>query len=151
MRVLMLALKEVRPAAPRRPHRWAQWLGTAWSWRQDSSTLRARAPMPQTCVDVAWRLTTRLSDAGTRRQTKMLYLDHRSPPCPTEDATPRSLEPIVRGRSEWRRPSSRAGLRIPTQGPVRPDRQVDSSWLAAELQQCRISVNAAGTVGSDQQ
>ena len=39
----------------------------------------------------------RLSDAGLRRrQSKLLYPDHRSPPWPTEDATPRSLEPIVR-------------------------------------------------------
>ena len=39
----------------------------------------------------------RLSDAGLRqRQTKLLYLNHRPPPWLTEDATPRSLEPIVR-------------------------------------------------------
>jgi len=39
----------------------------------------------------------RLSDAGLRRrQTKPLYPNHRSPPWPTEDATRRSLEPIVR-------------------------------------------------------
>src|ERR1700676_3921451 len=41
-------------------------------------------------------LTMRLSDAPARGQTKMLYPNHRSPPWPTEDATPRSLEPIVR-------------------------------------------------------
>jgi hypothetical protein len=39
----------------------------------------------------------RLSDAGLRRRpTKLIYLNHRSPPCLTEDATLRSLEPIVR-------------------------------------------------------
>jgi hypothetical protein len=39
----------------------------------------------------------RLSDAGLRqRQTKALYPNHRLPPWPTEDAAPRSLEPIVR-------------------------------------------------------
>jgi hypothetical protein len=42
-------------------------------------------------------LTMRLSDAGLRRhQTKLLYPDHRLPPWLTEDATARSLEPIVR-------------------------------------------------------
>ena len=69
----------------------------AWSWRQDSSTPRARAPTPQTCVDVAWRLTIRLSDAGLRRrQTKLIYPNHRLPPWLNGDATRRSLEPIVR-------------------------------------------------------
>ena len=39
----------------------------------------------------------RLSDAGLRRhQTKLIYPDHRHPPWLTENATPRSLEPIVR-------------------------------------------------------
>jgi hypothetical protein len=39
----------------------------------------------------------RLSDAGLRqRQTKALYPNHRLPPWLTEDAAPRSLEPIVR-------------------------------------------------------
>src|SRR6266478_4997182 len=39
----------------------------------------------------------RLSDAGLRRrQTKLIYPDHRLPTWPTEVATPRSLEPIVR-------------------------------------------------------
>jgi hypothetical protein len=39
----------------------------------------------------------RLSDAGLRRrQTKALYPNHQPPPWPTEGATPRSLEPIVR-------------------------------------------------------
>jgi hypothetical protein len=43
------------------------------------------------------RLTIRLSDAGLRRpKSKLIYLDHRFPPWFTEDATPRSLEPIVR-------------------------------------------------------
>jgi hypothetical protein len=43
-------------------------------------------------------LTMRLIDAGLRRQpTKLIYADHRLPPWLTEDATPRSLEPIVRG------------------------------------------------------
>jgi hypothetical protein len=42
-------------------------------------------------------LTMRLSDAGMRRrQTKLIYPNHRLPPWLTEDATPRSLEPIVR-------------------------------------------------------
>jgi len=48
-----------------------------------------------------WRnivhLTMRLSDAGLhQRQTKALYPNHRLPPWLTEDAAPRSLEPIVR-------------------------------------------------------
>jgi hypothetical protein len=39
----------------------------------------------------------RLSDAGLRYwQSKLLYPNHRSPPGLTEDATPRSLQPIVR-------------------------------------------------------
>jgi Phage integrase family len=39
----------------------------------------------------------RLSDAGVRQQpTKLIYSDHRLPPWLTEEATPRSLEPIVR-------------------------------------------------------
>jgi hypothetical protein len=39
----------------------------------------------------------RLSDAGLRRrQTKLIAPNHRLPPWLTEDATPRSLEPIVR-------------------------------------------------------
>jgi hypothetical protein len=39
----------------------------------------------------------RLSDAGLRcREAKAVYPDHRLPPRPSEDATPRSLEPIVR-------------------------------------------------------
>src|SRR5580658_10059733 len=39
----------------------------------------------------------RLSDAGLRqRPTKLLYPNHRLPPWLIEDATPRSLEPIVR-------------------------------------------------------
>jgi hypothetical protein len=39
----------------------------------------------------------RLSDAGLRcRPTKLIYPDHRLPPWPTEDAAPRSLQPIVR-------------------------------------------------------
>src|ERR1700727_851432 len=39
----------------------------------------------------------RLSDAGLhQRQTKLIDPDHRLPPWLTEDATPRSLEPIVR-------------------------------------------------------
>jgi len=42
----------------------------------------------------------RLSDAGLRRHpTKLIYLNHRPPPWLTEDATPRSLEPIVSGSS----------------------------------------------------
>jgi hypothetical protein len=39
----------------------------------------------------------RLSDAGLRRrQTKLIYPDHRSSPWSNEDDAPRSLEPIVR-------------------------------------------------------
>jgi hypothetical protein len=39
----------------------------------------------------------RLSDAGLRRrETELLYLNHRLPPWLTEDAATRSLEPIVR-------------------------------------------------------
>src|ERR1700722_10875794 len=42
-------------------------------------------------------LTIRLSDAGMRRRkAKLIYFNHRLPPWPTEDATPRSLEPGVR-------------------------------------------------------
>jgi hypothetical protein len=42
----------------------------------------------------------RLSDAGWRqRQTKLIYPNHRLPPWLIEDATPRSLEPIVRRSS----------------------------------------------------
>ena len=43
----------------------------------------------------------RLSDAGLRqRRTKVLYPNHRFPPWLTEDAAPRSLQPIVRSRSD---------------------------------------------------
>jgi hypothetical protein len=46
----------------------------------------------------------RLSDAGLRRHpTKLIYPDHRPTPWLIEDATPRSLEPIVRRRSELRK------------------------------------------------
>jgi hypothetical protein len=39
----------------------------------------------------------RLSDAELhQRPTKLIYPNHRVPPCLTEDAAPRSLEPIVR-------------------------------------------------------
>jgi hypothetical protein len=42
-------------------------------------------------------LTIRLSDAGMRRRkAKLIYFNHRLPPWPIEDATPRSLEPGVR-------------------------------------------------------
>jgi len=45
----------------------------------------------------------RLSDAGMRRrQTKLIYSNHRLPPWLAEDATPRSLEPIVRRRANQR-------------------------------------------------
>jgi hypothetical protein len=45
----------------------------------------------------------RLRDAGLRqRRTKALYPNHRLPPWPTEDAAPRSLEPIVRHRRDHR-------------------------------------------------
>ena len=40
----------------------------------------------------------RLSDPGTHdRQTELIYTNHRTFPWVTEDSTPRSLEPIVRG------------------------------------------------------
>ena len=39
----------------------------------------------------------RLSDAQVREyKTELLYPNHRPTPWPTEDDTPRSLEPIVR-------------------------------------------------------
>ena len=42
-------------------------------------------------------LTMRLSDVGLRRHpTKLIYPHHRPSTWLTEDATPRSLEPIVR-------------------------------------------------------
>jgi hypothetical protein len=47
----------------------------------------------------------RLSDAGLHQpRTKALYPNHRLPPWPTEVATPRSLEPIVRRRGMNRPP-----------------------------------------------
>jgi hypothetical protein len=59
------------------------------------------------------RLTMRLSDAGLRqRPTKLIYPNHRSSPWVTEDATPRSLEPIVRGRLEKRTTTSRTARPI---------------------------------------
>jgi len=40
----------------------------------------------------------RLSDAGLRRrQTKLIYTDHRLPPWLAEDPTPRSLVPASGG------------------------------------------------------
>ena len=68
----------------------------------------------------------RLSDAGMRRRkTKLLYLNHRLPPWHTEDALPRSLEPMVRGhpctnlrkrlrtcsREDWQRRSTKETCR----------------------------------------
>ncbi len=54
-------------------------------------------------------LTMRLSDAGLhQRQTKALYLDHRPTPWPTEDAAPRSLEPMVRPPPFQLAPASRS-------------------------------------------
>jgi len=42
----------------------------------------------------------RLSDAGLRRrQTKVVYPNHRLPPRLNEDVAPRSLEPIVNLRT----------------------------------------------------
>src|SRR3984957_6918176 len=70
----------------------------AWSWRQDSSTPRARAPTPQTCVDVAWRLTndeverrgaSPTSSEGILSQSSTSSLAHRR-------RHPRSLQPFVR-------------------------------------------------------
>jgi hypothetical protein len=50
----------------------------------------------------------RLSDAGLRRrQTKLLYPNHRPPPWLTEDAAPRSLEPIVRSHAVLSQGSSK--------------------------------------------
>jgi hypothetical protein len=46
---------------------------------------------------VTCRLTMRLNDARLRRQQpKLIYPNHGLPPWLTEDATLRSLEPIVR-------------------------------------------------------
>jgi hypothetical protein len=51
----------------------------------------------------------RLSDAGLRfQQTKLLYPDHLPSPWPTEDAAPRSLEPIVRSHARRLRTSRSA-------------------------------------------
>ena len=47
-----------------------------------------------------WGLTMRLSDTRLRRRkTKLLYTNHRFPPWPNGDDTPRSLEPIVRSQA----------------------------------------------------
>jgi hypothetical protein len=52
----------------------------------------------------------RLSDAVSRQQqTKLLYFNHRPPPWCTEDATPRSLEPIVRCRSQYTKDPDTSG------------------------------------------
>ena len=79
-----------------RPTKWAS--SGATSTRIPRIQRRARRSIitfessPRSC-----RLTMRLSDAGLRRRpTKLVYLNHRLPPCPTESAAPRSLEPIVR-------------------------------------------------------
>jgi hypothetical protein len=80
-----------------RPTKWAS--SSATSTRMPRVQRQARRPIttfrssPRPC-----RLTMRLSDAGLRRwPTKLIYPNHRLPPWLTEDATPRSLEPIVRG------------------------------------------------------
>jgi hypothetical protein len=58
---------------------------------------RRAATLVRRPADTKYRLTMRLSDAGFhQRQTKTLYPDHRLPPRLNEDATPRSLQPIVR-------------------------------------------------------
>jgi hypothetical protein len=79
-----------------RPTKWPS--SGATSTRIPRIQRRARRPIttfelsPRSC-----RLTMRLSDAGLRRgQTKLIYPNHRLPPRPTEDVSPRSLEPIVR-------------------------------------------------------
>jgi hypothetical protein len=44
-----------------------------------------------------WRLTMRLNDTGMQcPQTKLISANHRLPPWPTEDATPRSLDANIR-------------------------------------------------------
>ncbi len=56
----------------------------------------------------------RLSDAGLRyRQTKLVYPDHRLLPWPNEDATPRSLEPIVRRHLRAAKEGRRRRARLP--------------------------------------
>jgi hypothetical protein len=58
---------------------------------------RRRFGEPKIALRLTKGLTMRLSDAGWRRcKTKLIYPNHRLPPWFTEDATPRSLEPIVR-------------------------------------------------------
>jgi hypothetical protein len=58
---------------------------------------RRAATLMRRPADTKRRLTMRLSDAGWRRhKTELIYPDHRLPPWFTENATPRSLEPIVR-------------------------------------------------------
>ena len=52
---------------------------------------------PRTCDHVKSNLTMRLSDAGLRRrQTMLIYSDHRSSPWLPGAVAPRSLEPVVR-------------------------------------------------------
>ncbi len=64
---------------------------------------------------------------AARPHTELFYPDHRLPPWPTEDATPRSLEPIVRTPT-WRVAQllSTVSLlieahRFPRGFPIRPD------------------------------
>jgi len=62
-------------------------------------------------------LAMRLSEARLRRcQTKMLYTNHRLPPWLTEDATPRSLEPLV----SWLRAIPREARGAKSSQAVRP-------------------------------
>ena len=67
----------------------------------DAATLRRRVIRP---------LTMRLSDAGARRETKLIYSLSSTPSLAQRRRDPRSLEPIVRGYSRprqylgrWRR------------------------------------------------
>ena len=65
----------------------------------------------------------RLSDAGLhQRQTKALYPNHRLPPWLTEDAAPRSLEPIVRGWHRRMKNPAQIERSLPTEtAPLRPN------------------------------
>jgi hypothetical protein len=70
----------------------------------------------------------RLSDAGLRRrETKLIYPDHPFPPCLTEDAIPRPLEPIVRRCDSLNLPQMRV---VQKQSNKQPTRKIALTQLS---------------------
>src|SRR5258708_5088786 len=66
-------------------------------WQSRHLPRRGIVPLRLGRKAATWRLTIRLSDARLRRrQTELVYPNHRPTPWLIEDVASRSLEPIVR-------------------------------------------------------